>query len=185
MTLFLDKMRGTPEDLYGKKVLHLVAQMSYPTVVGFIAEKCGVKDATIHLRDLGSQICQKLMKVYKPKKTKFSDLIKEFFNTVWEDKKIKVKVTEKDKLKRPIKVKVTDGDCGLCPKEEELVPIEGLNYCVPVSGFLETMLNELVVKNYPLGLKHTKNANIKFKADTISSRGPKSKKCIHQIEIFY
>jgi len=56
LTLFLDKMRGTPDDLYGRKVLHLVAQMAYPAVVGFIAEKCGVEDAAFHLRDIGNTL---------------------------------------------------------------------------------------------------------------------------------
>ena len=68
MTLFLDKMRGTPEDLFGRKVLHLVAQMAYPAIVGFIAEKCDAEDAAIHLRDIGSKISQRIMRVYKPEK---------------------------------------------------------------------------------------------------------------------
>ncbi|MFX0136523.1 MAG: hypothetical protein ACFFDN_22985 [Candidatus Hodarchaeota archaeon] len=185
MTLFLDKMRGTPEDLYGRKVLHLVAQMAYPAVVGFIAEKCSIEDAKFHLRDIGNRVSERLMTVYKPKKKKLIPLIKEFFIMLWEDKKIKVKILEKDKLKRPRKLRIIDGNCGLCPKEEELVPIEGINFCIPISGFLEAMLNELVENNHPLGIKKTIGASLKFKADTIISRGPDSKKCIHEIEIFY
>ncbi|NVM00917.1 MAG: hypothetical protein HWN67_01155 [Candidatus Helarchaeota archaeon] len=185
MTLFLDKMRGTPDDLYGRKVLHLVAQMAYPAVVGFLAEQCGIEDAKIHLRDIGSKVSKRLMKVYKPKKKKLIPLIKEFFMMLWEDKKIKVKTLEKDKSKRPIKLRIIDGNCGLCPKEEELEPIEGLNFCIPISGFLEAMFNELVEINHPLGIKRIIGSSIEFKANTIISRGPDSKKCIHEIEISY
>jgi len=185
LTLFLDKMRGTPDDLYGRKVLHLVAQMAYPAVVGFIAEKCGVEDAAFHLRDIGSRISIRLMKFYKPKNKKLIPLIKEFFRVLWEDKKIKLKILEKDKLKRPTLLRLIDGNCGLCPKEEELVPIEGLNFCIPVSGFLETMLNELVKQNHPMGIKNTIGTNMKFKVETLASRGPGNKKCFHKIEIYY
>ncbi|MHA1301656.1 MAG: hypothetical protein ACTSO9_19725 [Candidatus Helarchaeota archaeon] len=183
MTLFLDKMRGIPEDLYGKKVLHLVAQMAYPTVVGFLAEHLGAEGAAQNLRDIGSNICKKFLKVYKPKKKKISPVIKEFFEVLWEDKKIKLKVIEKDKSKRPVRINIIDGNCGLCPKKEELVEIEGLNYCVAVSGFIETLLNELNDRNYPLGIKSAKDTV--FRVETLTSRSPENKKCIHQIQIFY
>jgi len=183
LTFLLDKMRGAPEDLYGRKALHIVAQMAYPAVVAFLAEHYGAEEATEHLRDLGSRICKKLMRVYKPKKKKFGPLIKEFFNTCWEDKKIKVKAVEKNKLKRPTKFLIYDKDCGLCPKEEELEPIENLNFCSAISGFLETMLQELTAKNYPIGFKYDKN--VTFKVDTLQSRGSGKKKCIHEIKVFY
>lgn len=169
---------GTPEDLFGKKVRLLVAQMTYPELVNFLNQHGGPESAELHLRDVGAKTCRSLLKVWKPKSRTVIGLIKELLKIIWNGK-MDYKVLERTEEKRPLLVEFTDRDCKLCKSEEEVLEVEGLHYCSAVSGFIEELLNYMAKKG---------SMKLKYKAiqaETVSSVGSGDKKCRHVVMFEY
>lgn len=163
---------GTPEDLFGRKVRLLVAQMTYPELVNFLTQHRGGKDAEQDLRDVGANTCKGLLKVWKPKSRSVISLIKELLKVIWNGK-MGHKVLKRTSDKRPLLVEFIDKDCKLCKSEEEVLEVEGLHYCAAVSGFMEELLNYMANKG-TMKLPY-KTAQV----ETVSSIGSGDNKCSH------
>ena len=168
----LEYSPGTPQDLFGKKVRVLVAQMTYPDLVNFLLQHHSPEQAEEDLRDIAQRICKKLLEVWKPKSRTLLKLTKELLGMIWGGDII-LKVIQRDELKRPILVQFIDKDCKLCKSGEEVLEVKGVHYCSAVSGFVEYLLNYMAQQG-TMKLKY-KSADVR----TTSSKGNGDKQCIH------
>ncbi|HUX99521.1 MAG TPA: hypothetical protein VMV49_08215 [Candidatus Deferrimicrobium sp.] len=172
----LEYSPGRPEDLFGKKARLLVAQMTYPELLGFLQQHRTSIQVEEDLRDIGKRICTKLLELWNPKAKTIMGLTKELMKVLWNGK-IAFKILERDAYKRPTQVLFIDKDCKLCKSEGEIVEAEGVHYCAAVSGFIETLLN---AQKGTMKLSYTT-----VKVKTISSRASGDKECIHSCEFMY
>lgn len=169
---------GRPEDLFGKKVQVLVAQMTYPDLVHFLLQHRTPEQAEEDLRDIATRICKKLLEVWKPKSRTVLGLVKELLRLIWGGD-MTFKVIQHDGRKRPLLVQLIDKNCRLCKSGEEVLEVSGIHYCAAVSGFIEYLLNYTAQKG-TMKLKY-KSVDVR----TISSKGSGGTQCIHYCAFTY
>ena len=189
--LFLDKMKGTPHDLFEDKTQLLTAQMALPRYTAYLVSKLGAEEAQIALRETAGRIALRLSRVWVPKTNNLFKLLIELFKTLWAGKKLKIKVLEKLEFKpfkgKPKKFLIIDKKCGLCPEQEEGSEFffEGFHYCIPMAGFLEAFINELIRLNYKFKWKGKPIEYSYINVETIASRSSGAKNCQHLFIITY
>ncbi|MHA1130391.1 MAG: hypothetical protein ACTSQI_05540 [Candidatus Helarchaeota archaeon] len=174
----LEYSPGSPEDLFGRKVRLLVAQMTYPELVNFLIARRTPQEAEKDLHDISSGICESLLKIWKPKSRKVVGLIKELLKVIWKGK-LKYKILERTSDKRPLTVEFIDVDCKLCKSEGEILEAEGIHYCAAVAGFIEYLLNFMAEQG-------TMQLNYKsVVVKTISSKANGDDRCAHLVTFNY
>ena len=167
----MDDGRGKPEEFAQWKLSAMLLRMVYPTVISDFAnymEVTEIRDRVFRIgRNSGSQFYQ----IYKIKGKKLVTILKKLNKKIW-DSKVRIK-------KEPNK-EIYHLESKKCPVCGDLPPLEleGLHYCLPVAGFLEGYLNELV-KDVDLGIEPGT-----IKCTTIQSVCThESKICIHDLII--
>ncbi len=168
---------GNPEDLFNAPVSALVSRRSLPEVVGFLVNKRGPKQAEQDLRDIAKIIVDRMFLVWTPKSLKPFKVFKEMMKLFFGNKKIKGKILERVNG-RPIKIAMRDHDCPICPeKKKEFLEVSELHYCVAVSGFIESVIRNLMDRDL---VPYTY-----VSCKTVKSTGSGDKYCEHIIELEY
>ena len=168
---------GNPQVLFESQVSTMVARRSLPEVVGFLVSKRGPEQAERDLRDISRIITERMLLVWTPKKHKPFEIVKEMMKLFFGNNKVKGKVIEKIKG-RPKKIAVRDHDCPICPeKKGEELEVTEIHYCVPVAGFIESIIQYLMDKDL---VPYTK-----VSCKTVKSVGSVSPLCILRFQADY
>ncbi|NVM54184.1 MAG: hypothetical protein HWN66_10830 [Candidatus Helarchaeota archaeon] len=168
----LEYSPGTPSDLFGKKVRLLVAQMTYPELVGFLVQHRSLSQAEEDLRDIGRGICTKLMEIWKPKARTVVKLVNQLLKIVW-NTKLKYRIADRTADMKPLNVQFIDTNCKLCQSEREVIEYQDIRYCSASAGLIEALLNQKA-KEGVMKLPYTS-----VKVETIGSKASGDPFCIH------
>ena len=167
----MDDGRGTPQQFTKMKLSAMLLRMVYPTVISDFANHMEIPEIRDRVFRIGKNSGSQFYEFYKIKGKKLVSIVKRIFKKVW-DSKVNVKKEDGDDI-----FLLESKNCPVCG---ELPPLElpELHYCIPVAGFLEGYLNELV-KETDLGIKPGS-----IKCTTIQSVCThESKTCIHKLII--
>jgi len=158
--------RGTAEELSKIKISSLVISMLYPAVLTYFYDELGEEGAVKTIRQLGADTADNFLMIYKKKRKKFQDVIKDLFK-IYYDNKVKIKKIN-DKLYH-----IIQKDCIVC---QDIV-LEGLpfHYCVSNAGITEKVLNHFATQgNIP---------KFKYKVKTIASKGTGDPACVYEVKL--
>jgi len=158
--------RGTAEELLRIKISSLVVSMLYPTVLMYCYKELGEEGAVKTIRQIGKNTMDNFLKIYKKKRNKFQDVIKDMFK-IYYDNKVKVK-----KINNRL-YHVIEDNCIVCQD----IALEGLpfHYCVSNAGSIERILEHFA----ELGTIPKFNYHVR----TIYSKGSGDKSCVYEVRL--
>ena len=183
--IFLDKIKGTPQDLYKDKAALMILQIILPQYTAYLVNKLGREDARLALREIAGNIALRIPRVWVPKSSSLNKIILEVYKEMFGGVKLKLKTLEKVKTKpykgNPRVIIGIDKKCGLCPEiKGEEFQFKGFHFCTPISGFLEVFLNELIKLDFPFKKEYSY-----VTVETIASKSSGDKYCKHKGTIYY
>ena len=168
MEAFELSRRGTAKDLIDKQIGTLIVRVVYPAVLAYCYHEVGKEKAIKLLYKLGEDIMDEYLKakILRWDRDNFQDYVQDFLKYFYNSKSKINKINEK-------LYHVIDQNCILCTD----ITVEGLpfHYCIPYSGSISRLLEILV--------KEGKIPKMKFKVETVFSKGNDDPHCVHAIRV--